>query len=74
LQAFWASHVVELPTPRMFHGRGDNVLLQAELPLPDGTVRTMWLLYRFKGTTLIEAVAFEDEAEARSSLGRSAED
>src|SRR5947208_12286218 len=39
LQEFWASHVVSLPTPRMLHGRGDDVLLQAELRLSDGSVR-----------------------------------
>ena len=54
-----------IPTLRMFHGRGDDVLVEAEYER-DENVRTVWLLYRFNGMTLVEAIAFPNEAQARA--------
>ena len=68
LERFWCSREIVMPTLRMFHGRGDDVLVEAEYERDDGSVRTVWLLYRFNGATLLEAIAFPDEAEARAYL------
>lgn len=66
LQEFWASHEIVMPALRMFHGHRDDVLVEAEFPQDDGSIRTVWLLYRFDGERLIEAISFPDEAQARS--------
>jgi hypothetical protein len=55
-----------MPKLRMFHGDGDDVLVEAEYRQDDRGVRTVWLLYRFDGPKLIEAVGFPSEAQARS--------
>jgi hypothetical protein len=68
LERFWCSREIVMPTLMMFHGRGDDVLVEAEYERDDGSVRTVWLLYRFNGATLLEAIAFPDEAEARAYL------
>lgn len=68
LERFWCSREIVMPTLRMFHGRGDDVLVEAEYDRDDRSVRTVWLLYRFNGATLVEAIAFPDEAEARTYL------
>jgi hypothetical protein len=65
LAEFWACRDAEVPSPRMFHGRGDDVLVEAERRPDDEHVTTIWLLYRFDGDRLIEAIAFPDEAQAR---------
>jgi ketosteroid isomerase-like protein len=66
LDKFWSSREVVVPTIRMFYGHGDDVLVEAEYPRHDGSHRTVWMLYRFDGERLVEAVAFQNEAEARS--------
>jgi hypothetical protein len=66
LSAFWSSREVEMPTLRMFHGHGDDVLVEAEYGHNNGSERTVWLLYRFHGDRLIEAIGFPDKAEALS--------
>jgi ketosteroid isomerase-like protein len=66
LERFWGSREVVVPTVRMFHGRGDDVLVEAEYQRDDESVRTVWLLYRFTGATLVEAIAFPNEAQARA--------
>lgn len=66
LDDFWSSREVVMPTLRMFQGHGDDVLIEAEYTRDDGSIRTVWLLYRFDGDRLIEAISFPDEAQARS--------
>ena len=66
LNAFWSSREVEMPTIRMFHRNGDDVLVEAEYRPEDGGSRTVWLLYRFRGERLLEAIGFRTEAQARS--------
>lgn len=66
LYEFWSSRRIEMPKLRMFHGHGDDVLLEAEYSRAGGGGRTVWLLYRFEGDRLVEAIGFENEAEARS--------
>jgi hypothetical protein len=44
-----------MPSTRMFQGRGDDVLVEAEYTQDDGSARCVWLLYRFDGDRLIEA-------------------
>jgi hypothetical protein len=68
LTEFWGAPGTEMPTPRMFHGRGDDVLVEAESRQDDDTVSTIWLLYRFDGDRLVEAIAFPDEAQAHEYL------
>lgn len=68
LERFWCSREIVMPTLRMFHGRGDDVLVEAEYEPDAGSVRTVWLLYRFNEATPLEAIAFPDEAEARAYL------
>jgi hypothetical protein len=63
LDEFWSSREVVMPKLRMFHGRGDDVFVEAEYERDDGSVRTVWLLYGFNGATLLEAIAFPDEAD-----------
>jgi len=63
LERFWCSREIVMPTLRMFHGRGDDVLVEAEYP---ETRRTVWFLYRFDGQELLEAIGFASEAEARA--------
>jgi hypothetical protein len=64
LERFWCSREIAVPTLRMFHGRADDMLVEAQYERDDGSVRPVWFLYRFSGATLLEAVAFPDEAEA----------
>jgi hypothetical protein len=66
LEGFWGSREVVVPTLRMFHGRGDDVLVEGEYERDDQRLRTVWLLYRFNGATLVEAIAFPTEAQARA--------
>ena len=66
LNEFWSSRNYVMPRLRMFQGHGDDVLVEAEYPRDDGSVLTVWLLYRFDGDRLIEAVGFADEEQARS--------
>lgn len=66
LAAFWASRAFEMPTIRMFQTERDDVLVEAECPGDNGSATTVWLLYRFEGETLIEAIGFSSEAQARS--------
>lgn len=66
LDEFWSSREVVMPTLTMFHGEGDDVLAEAEYARSDGSVRTVWLLYRFEGDRLVEAISFTNEAQARS--------
>lgn len=66
LDRFWSSREVAMPTLRMFHGRGDDVIVEAEYQNDDAGVRTMWMVFRFEGARLIEAIGFVDEAQARS--------
>jgi hypothetical protein len=40
--------------------------LRREYRREDADPRTVWLLYRFDGDRLLEAIGFEDEAQARS--------
>jgi hypothetical protein len=47
LQRYSCSHEIVMPTLRMFHGRGEDVLVEAEYESDDGSVRTVWLLYRY---------------------------
>ena len=65
LERFWSSREAVVPTLRMFSGRGDDVLVEAEYER-DENVRTVWLLYRFNGVTPVEAIAFPNEAQARA--------
>jgi ketosteroid isomerase-like protein len=65
LDAFWSAREVEMPSLRMFHGNGDDVLVEAEYRHDGETVTTVWLLYRFQGQRLIEAIGFPTEAQAR---------
>lgn len=48
----------------MFHGLGDDVLVEAEYARHDGSVRTVWLPYRFDGDRLVETVAFQNETQS----------
>ena len=67
LDDFWSSRdYYVMPTLRMFQGHGDDVLVEAEYPRDRGSVRTVWLLYRFDGDRLVEAIGFADEEQARS--------
>lgn len=43
LVAFWSSREVEMPTRRMFHREGDDVLVEAEYRRDDGSVTTVWV-------------------------------
>lgn len=72
LEEFWSAREAVTPTLRMFHGHGDDVLVEAEYTHDDGSVRTVWSLYRFDGERLIEAISFPDEAQARSYSAASA--
>ena len=65
LTEFWASRDAEMPALTMFHGRGDDVLVEAEYGRDDQRRRAIWLLYRFDGDRLVEAIGFSDEAQAR---------
>ena len=65
LERFWSSREVVVPTRRMFHGQGDDVIVEAEYRDDDTSIRTIWLVFRFEGATLVEAIAFPDEAQAR---------
>ena len=65
LERFWSSREVVVPTRRMFHGQGDDVIVEAEYRNDDTSIRTIWLVFRFEGATLVEAIAFPDEAQAR---------
>lgn len=71
LAAFWTSCAFEMPTIRMFNGHRDDVLVEAEYPGDDAGGTTVWLLYRFEGERLIEAIGFSSEAQARSYRPRS---
>jgi hypothetical protein len=67
LSDFWSSYGdYVMPRLRMFQGHGDDVLVEAEYPRDDGSVLTVWLLYRFDGDRLVEAIGFADEEQARS--------
>jgi hypothetical protein len=68
LAAFWASRAFEMPAIRMFHGERDDVLVEAEYRGESGSGTTVWLLYRFEGERLIEAIGFSSETQARSYL------
>lgn len=63
---FWSSEAIERTTPTMFHASGDDVLVEAHDERDDGDGRTLWSLYRFRGGSLVEAIAFSDAATARS--------
>jgi hypothetical protein len=69
LEEFWSSREMVIPSLRMFHGDGDDVLVSAEYGQDDGSARCVWLLYRFDGDRLLEAIGFEEEAQARSYAG-----
>jgi SnoaL-like domain len=66
LAAFWASREVEVPSVRMFHGDRDDVLVEAEYRRDGASSTTVWLLYRFQGERLVEAISFPSEEQARS--------
>jgi hypothetical protein len=69
-EKFWSSReAVVMPSPRMFHGDGDDVLVAAEYGQEHGSAPCVWLLYRFDGDRLLEAIGFEEEAQARSYAG-----
>lgn len=74
LVAFWASRTFEVPTIRMFNGERDDVLVEAEYRGDDGSITSVWLLYRFEGDRLIEAIGFPTEAQARSYMPPSMSD
>jgi len=40
--------------------------VQADYGLQDGGAWSVWMLFRFDGNRLIEAITFEHESEARS--------
>jgi hypothetical protein len=50
------------------------VLVEAEYRGDDGSGTTVWLLYRFEGERLIEAIGFSTEAQARSYVPPSMSD
>jgi ketosteroid isomerase-like protein len=66
LRDFWSAREAELPEPTMFHGRGDDVLVRAEFP-QRLAAQPLWLVYRFDGRRLVQAVVFETEAEAMAA-------
>lgn len=74
LAAFWASRSFEMPTIRMFNGERDDVLVEAEYLGDNRSGTTIWLLYRFEGERLIEAIGFPSEAQARSYVPPSISD
>lgn len=61
-----------MPTLRMFHGPWRRRTVEAEYRPNDGTEKTVWLLYRFEGERLVEAVGFDNETQARSFSSRPA--
>lgn len=66
LGEFWSSREFEMPTIRMFYGQGDDVMVEAEYSGHDQSARTIWLVYRFDGDRLVEAVSFKNQEQARS--------
>ena len=63
LAEFWDGRGIEVPSLRMFHHVGDDVVVEAEYG-DDGEVeRTVWVLFRFHGDRLVEAIAYPDEPE-----------
>ena len=74
LADFHSSAKRAMPALRMFRGNGDDVLVEAEYASEDGDVTTVWLLYRFDGQRLVEAIALPDEGQARTYSPPSASD
>lgn len=66
LADFHSSAKPAMPALRMFRGNGDDVIVEAEYASEDGNSTTVWLLYRFDGQKLVEAIALPDEAQART--------
>jgi hypothetical protein len=48
LDEFWSAREFEMPSLRMFHGTGDDVLVEAEYRREDAHPRTVWLLHRLR--------------------------
>jgi hypothetical protein len=44
---------------------GDNVIARFDASGNDGSPKQIWSLYRFAGHRLVQAVSFEQEADAR---------
>ena len=64
LTDFWDGRDLRVPSVRMFHHLGDDVLVEAEYDDNGEPLRTVWLLFRFDGDRLLEAIAFPDEPQA----------
>jgi anti-anti-sigma factor len=63
--SFWGSRPHPLPAAREFQAVGDNVVARFEASGPSGSPKQIWSLYRFAGHRLIQAISFEQEADAR---------
>jgi hypothetical protein len=61
----------DMPMPIAYEPHPEGVLVHAEHLDPQKGMRHLWLLYRFEGDRLVEALSFEDEAEARADRRRS---
>lgn len=58
----------EMPMPIAYEVHGEDVLVHAEQVIGNGAAGHLWLLYRFEGQRLVEALSFEDEDQARAQL------
>jgi hypothetical protein len=72
LRGFMDAHPErDMPMPIAYEPHPEGVLVHAEHLDPQTGVKHLWLLYRFDGDRLVEALSFDDEAEARAA-GRGA--
>jgi hypothetical protein len=63
--SFWGSRPQPLPAAKEFQVVGDNVIARFDASGNDGSPKQIWSLYRFAGHRLVQAVSFEQEADAR---------
>lgn len=72
LRAYWNGNPDrDMPMPIAYESHPEGVLVHAERLVPQKGTAHVWLLYRFEGDVLVEALSFADEAEARAGLSRS---
>ena len=58
----------DMPMPVGYEAHHEDVLVHAERVVPAGGTADIWLLYRFDGQRLVEALSFDDEDRARAEL------
>ena len=66
LREFWSSGELATPVTASFTALGESILVRCEYPMPGGSHKEIWSLYRFEGRRLTQAASFDQKVDALS--------